>query len=47
VGDDVLCTSAARLLDGIEGHLANSILLKVNQVGTITEMMDTWFMAHR
>lgn len=41
VGDDLFVTSAARLASGIEQGIANSILIKPNQVGTLTETMDT------
>lgn len=41
VGDDLFVTNAKRLSHGIESKLANSILIKPNQVGTLTETMDT------
>ncbi|MEV4416501.1 phosphopyruvate hydratase [Catellatospora sp. NPDC049609] len=41
VGDDVFCTNVALLRDGITRGIANSILVKVNQVGTLTEMLAT------
>jgi len=41
VGDDVFCTNVALLQDGIDAGVANSILVKVNQIGTLTEMLDT------
>lgn len=41
VGDDLFVTNAKRLSQGIESKLANSILIKPNQVGTLTETMDT------
>ena len=41
VGDDLFVTNAKRLSDGIEAGIANSILIKPNQVGTLTETMDT------
>ncbi len=47
VGDDVFCTSAARLADGIRRGMANSILVKVNQVGTLSEMFDAVDVARR
>jgi len=40
VGDDIFVTSAARLADGIGRGLANAILIKVNQVGTLTETLE-------
>jgi len=47
VGDDIFVTSAARLRDGIERGLANSILIKVNQIGTLTETLAAVATAHR
>ena len=41
VGDDIFCTNVKLLQDGINQGLANSILVKVNQIGTLTEMLDT------
>ena len=41
VGDDIFCTNVKLLQDGIDRGLANSILVKVNQIGTLTEMLDT------
>ncbi|GAA3045201.1 phosphopyruvate hydratase [Actinokineospora globicatena] len=41
VGDDVFCTNAALLSEGIDAGIANSILVKVNQIGTLTEMLLT------
>jgi enolase len=41
VGDDVFVTNTARLRLGIEKGVANSILVKVNQIGTLTETLDT------
>ncbi|MEV4570250.1 phosphopyruvate hydratase [Nonomuraea sp. NPDC049419] len=41
VGDDVFCTNAALLRAGIDAGVANSILVKVNQIGTLTEMLTT------
>jgi enolase len=41
VGDDVFVTSAKRLENGIADGVANSILIKLNQVGTVSETMDT------
>jgi enolase len=40
VGDDLFVTSAERLREGIERGVANSILVKVNQIGTLTETLD-------
>jgi enolase len=47
VGDDVFCTDAERLTSGIEGGYANAILVKVNQIGTLTETLRTVDTAHR
>jgi enolase len=41
VGDDLFVTNPERLQRGIEQHVANSILLKVNQIGTLTETLET------
>ncbi len=47
VGDDLFVTNTERLAEGIEGGVANSILIKVNQIGTLTETLDAIEMAHR
>lgn len=47
VGDDLFVTNPARLKDGIARGAANSILIKVNQIGTLSETMDAVNMAHR
>lgn len=47
VGDDLFVTNPARLSDGIQRGLANSILVKVNQIGTLSETLDAVDMAHR
>ena len=47
VGDDVFCTDADRLRDGIDGGYANAILVKVNQIGTLTETLATVDAAHK
>ncbi len=47
VGDDVFVTNKVRLAEGIERGLANSILIKVNQIGTLSETLDTIEMAHK
>ncbi len=41
VGDDIFVTNAAILKRGIEQHVANSVLIKLNQIGTLTETLDT------
>jgi len=47
VGDDLFVTNTTRLADGIEKGVANSILIKVNQIGTLTETLDAIEMAKR
>lgn len=47
VGDDLFVTNTARLTLGIEEQAANSILIKVNQIGTISETLDAIDLAHR
>jgi enolase len=47
VGDDVFVTNPARFAKGIEQGLANSILIKVNQIGTLSETLDAVDLAHR
>jgi enolase len=47
VGDDVFVTSVARLSEGIKNGIANSILVKVNQVGTLTEALAAVETAHK
>ncbi|WP_028548994.1 phosphopyruvate hydratase [Paenibacillus sp. UNC451MF] len=47
VGDDLFVTNTARLSTGIEQDIANSILVKVNQIGTLTETFDAIEMAKR
>ena len=46
VGDDLFVTNVARLQEGIEKNIANSILVKVNQIGTLSETFDAVRMAH-
>jgi enolase len=46
VGDDLFVTNTERLADGIGRGVANSILVKVNQIGTLTETIDAVQMAH-
>jgi enolase len=45
VGDDLFVTNVKRLSRGIENGIANSILIKVNQIGTLTETIDAVNMA--
>ncbi|WP_068317676.1 phosphopyruvate hydratase [Polycladidibacter hongkongensis] len=47
VGDDLFVTNSERLAMGIEKGIANSILVKVNQIGSLTETMEAVEMAHR
>lgn len=47
VGDDLFVTNPKRLADGIERRSANSMLVKVNQIGTLTETLRAVDMAHR
>ena len=47
VGDDLFVTNTQRLKDGIEKGVANAILIKVNQIGTLTETLDAIQMANR
>jgi enolase len=47
VGDDIFCTNKAILKEGIEKGVGNSILIKLNQIGTVTETLETIEMAYR
>jgi enolase len=47
VGDDLFVTNTERLARGITGGLANAILIKVNQIGTLSETLEAVEMAHR
>ena len=47
VGDDLFVTNPTRLADGIKRNAANSLLVKVNQIGTLTETLKAVDMAHR
>jgi len=47
VGDDLFVTNPARLADGIARGAANSLLVKVNQIGTLSETLDAIDLAHR
>jgi enolase len=47
VGDDVFVTNTERLTRGIESNAANALLVKVNQIGTLTETFDAVDLAHR
>ena len=46
VGDDLFVTNAKILKEGIDKHIANSILIKVNQIGTLSETLEAIAMAH-
>ncbi len=47
VGDDIFVTNVARLTDGIKNGIGNSILIKVNQIGTLTETLAAVETAHK
>jgi enolase 1/2/3 len=47
VGDDVFVTNPARLRDGIAKGIGNAVLVKVNQIGTLTETLETVEIAHK
>jgi len=47
VGDDLFVTNVKRLKQGIDQNIANSILVKVNQIGTVTETIEAVNMAHK
>ena len=47
VGDDLFVTNPERLADGIDKKVANALLVKVNQIGTLTETLDAVDLAHR
>src|SRR5690606_32625023 len=47
VGDDLFVTNPARLQRGIDDGAANALLVKVNQIGTLTETLDAVDLAHR
>jgi enolase len=47
VGDDIFVTNVARLTDGIKNRIANSILIKVNQIGTLSETLAAVETAHK
>ena len=47
VGDDLFVTNPKRLADGIEKGVGNSILIKVNQIGTLSETLEAVEMAHK
>jgi len=47
VGDDLFVTNVKRLSEGVKNNIANSILVKVNQIGSLTETMEAVDLAHR
>jgi enolase len=47
VGDDIFCTNPRILEEGVSKGIANSILIKLNQIGTVTETLDTMRLAER
>jgi len=47
VGDDLFVTNTQRVKMGLEKKVANAVLIKVNQIGTLTETLDTMQMANR
>ena len=47
VGDDLFVTNTQRVKKGIELGVANAVLIKLNQIGTLTETLETIRMAHR
>ena len=47
VGDDLFVTNTTRLQQGIDGQIGNAILIKVNQIGTLTETLDAIELARR
>jgi enolase len=47
VGDDIFCTNPKILQDGIDARIANAILIKLNQIGTVAETLDTMELAAR
>ncbi|MDX9948553.1 MAG: phosphopyruvate hydratase, partial [Bacteroidales bacterium] len=47
VGDDLFCTNKAILAEGIQKGVANAVLIKLNQIGTVTETLETIELAYR
>ena len=47
VGDDIFCTNKSIVAEGIKKGVANSVLIKLNQIGTVTETLETIEMAYR
>jgi enolase len=47
VGDDIFCTNKAILMEGIQKGVANAVLIKLNQIGTVTETLETIELAYK
>jgi len=47
VGDDLFCTNKAILMEGIQKSVANAVLIKLNQIGTVTETLETIELAYK
>jgi len=47
VGDDIFCTNKKIVAEGIRQQVANSVLIKLNQIGTVTETMETIELAYK
>jgi len=47
VGDDIFVTNVRRIREGIERRIANAVLIKLNQIGTVTETLEAIELAHR
>jgi enolase len=47
VGDDIFCTNPRILQQGIDNGIGNAVLIKLNQIGTVTETLDTMELAAR
>jgi len=47
VGDDIFCTNKKILEEGIRRHVGNAVLIKLNQIGTVTETLETIDLAHK
>ncbi len=47
LGDDLLCTNPTRIQRAVDAHAANSLLLKVNQIGTLTEALQSYELARK
>jgi enolase len=47
VGDDLFCTNKAILMEGIQKGVANAVLIKLNQIGTVTETLETIELAYK